>query len=438
MGLLYRPGDGLLIVGPAALILVQGRTPDAIGADQIGELFDIVKSGRPLMHALDILVRDGFRAMAPSLLAESVDGVLRVIVHGDVAVEVATADGQTRNLTSRGVATLAESVLDDAIAVRVGSDSSVPSLPLGAGAVCASSFEWTLDNDPVPTWPAAERAAVPPVPAVSGGAGAWYTASGPPEPEIGDFVGAVGVMPPVGAAPASKRARPGEATREVPAVQPGPRATDTAATFIGDLEESGYDHLWESTVMRSVEDAAIRPAPDEVNDTEVSAPTPVRQPLTAVPDFRKPPPTAAQAVSTQLGDHDGSTIMDSSLGRRLRESRSSAGGPVQLRISTGQVVVFERTVVVGRQPSVSRVSVQDMPTLVVVPSRQMDISRNHLEVRRSGEQVIAVDLQSTNGSTIFRLDGSSQQLERGGQLPVNIGDVIDLGDSVTVTVEASP
>jgi FHA domain len=434
MTVLYRAGHGVLIVGRTALIHMHGSAARAIGDAQIRELHDIVKAGRPMMHAMDILVRDGFRAMAPCVLAESVNGRLRVIVHGDLTVEVATAEDQTRTLTSHGFATLAESVIEGAIGVRVASDSAGSWLPLEAGAVLASGFEWTFDNEPVAAWPIEKSDLIS-----EAAAGGRAEVRPVVEPHRDDFVVVpVPSAPVVGTGPGEDRARPAAATTDARSTQQIGSASDTSATFVGDLDEGGYDHLWESTVMRSVEDAAIRPPQEDATEPTVSPMASVAQPLTAVPDFRRPPPGAVQTVPTRLGDHDGSTIMDANLGRRLRASRAPVAGRVQLRISTGQVVFLERSVVLGRQPSVSRVSVQDMPTLVVVPSQQMDISRNHLEVRQSGEQVVVVDLKSTNGSTIIRPDGSRQPLARGGQLPVEIGDVIDLGDSVTVTIEATP
>jgi len=72
---------------------------------------------------------------------------------------------------------------------------------------------------------------------------------------------------------------------------------------------------------------------------------------------------------------------------------------------------------------------------VPVPSPEQDISRSPLEVRLEGVSVLVVDLGSTNGSTLLRT----------GQLPVRLhpleaalvvdGDVVDLGEGVTLTFE---
>ena len=196
---------------------------------------------------------------------------------------------------------------------------------------------------------------------------------------------------------------------------------------------TGYDHLWGATVIRSVEEAAVRPEGEE----EVDA---------------APAPTTDAAPA---GDHDGATI-SLAQARALREAAAGAGGgtadlpidsvapplapprppaPGRIRVSTGQVLPLDRTVVIGRRPRSTRVSGTDLPHLVAVDSPQQDISRSHVELRVEGESIVATDLRTTNGTTLHRSGADPVRLHPGESTVVVPGDVLDLGDGITVAIE---
>ncbi|NLF04164.1 MAG: FHA domain-containing protein, partial [Actinomycetales bacterium] len=138
----------------------------------------------------------------------------------------------------------------------------------------------------------------------------------------------------------------------------------------------------------------------------------------------------------ELGDHDGETVVRQPFEVVAPAPVETPRGAVgRVRLSTGQEIDLDRPVVVGRKPRVSRVGGTAVPRLVSVPSPEQDISRSHLEVRLEGVSVLVVDLGSTNGSTLLRT----------GQLPVRLhpheavlvvdGDVVDLGEGITLTFE---
>ncbi|MGN7978304.1 FHA domain-containing protein [Microbacterium sp. 22195] len=153
-----------------------------------------------------------------------------------------------------------------------------------------------------------------------------------------------------------------------------------------------------------------------------------------------------------IGDHDGATISLAEARRLRAEAATSApdapteaipvfeNAPVaasgaRIRLSTGQVVDLDRTVIIGRKPRSTRTSGSTMPHLIAVDSPESDISRNHLEVRPEGDSVVVIDLHTTNGSTLLRPGADPVRLHPGEQTLVLHGDVIDVGDGVTVTVE---
>jgi pSer/pThr/pTyr-binding forkhead associated (FHA) protein len=79
------------------------------------------------------------------------------------------------------------------------------------------------------------------------------------------------------------------------------------------------------------------------------------------------------------------------------------------------------------------VSVHDVPQLVTVPSPQQDISRSHLELRLEGWHVVALDLGTTNGTTLHRPGHEPLRLRAREGVLLRDGDLLDLGDDVHLT-----
>lgn len=99
-------------------------------------------------------------------------------------------------------------------------------------------------------------------------------------------------------------------------------------------------------------------------------------------------------------------------------------------ISTGTRFVLDRSAVIGRRPRASRVSADDVPQLITVPSPQQDISRSHLELRLEGWHVVATDLGTTNGTTLIRPGMEPVRLRSGEGVVLGEGDQLDLGDGI--------
>ncbi|MER7797357.1 FHA domain-containing protein [Microbacterium sp. NPDC096154] len=115
----------------------------------------------------------------------------------------------------------------------------------------------------------------------------------------------------------------------------------------------------------------------------------------------------------------------------------------RIRLSTGESVELDRPVIVGRRPRSSRTTGADMPRLVAVESPQNDISRNHVEIASDGETVVVTDLHTTNGTVLRRAGraGASAEpvrLHPGEQTVVVSGDIVDIGDGVTIAFEELP
>jgi hypothetical protein len=320
-----------------------------------------------------------------------------------------------------------------------------------------------------------------------------------------------------------------------------------------ELPDDAYDHLWGATVVKSVEEAAVRESDDDDDEPEdgahaaasssapkapapsartasppdatPSAATPGLEagtsdgfappapavnasPATAsgaspgtgaaaplppsgglidsVPNFRgvgaasgsdsvngrTVPPSAALAAgasqpqaapagvpasagapampkATEVGDdHDGLTVTVSELEamRRLgaaggaggEETSSATSALGRIALSTGESYTLDRPVIIGRRPRANRVQGDQVPVLVTVASPEQDISRNHLEIRLEGRHVLVVDLATTNGSVLHREGTPPLRLGPNEPVLVLTGDLVDIGDGVTVEFEEIP
>jgi pSer/pThr/pTyr-binding forkhead associated (FHA) protein len=107
----------------------------------------------------------------------------------------------------------------------------------------------------------------------------------------------------------------------------------------------------------------------------------------------------------------------------------------RLRLSTGDVIDLDESLVIGRQPSVSRVQGGVMPRLVQVASPGGDISRSHVEVRLEGWHVMLCDLKATNGTVLIREGQPPRRLAQNEMAIVLDGDIAELGDDVSLRFE---
>ncbi|MGP9539773.1 FHA domain-containing protein [Brachybacterium sp. AOP43-C2-M15] len=116
------------------------------------------------------------------------------------------------------------------------------------------------------------------------------------------------------------------------------------------------------------------------------------------------------------------------------ETRTVVRPPLGVvEVSHGERIVLDRSAVIGRRPRASRVSVSDVPQLITVPSPQQDVSRSHLELRLEGWHVVALDLGTTNGTTLHREGFEPVRLRSTEGMLLHDGDRLDLGDGVLLT-----
>jgi len=106
-----------------------------------------------------------------------------------------------------------------------------------------------------------------------------------------------------------------------------------------------------------------------------------------------------------------------------------------LTLSTGAAVEVAGDVVIGRAPQVQAGGDPHIVALVPVASPQHMVSRSHLMLTTSGWSVLAQDLGSSNGTVLGRPGATPVLLGSGMPTPVFMGDLMDVGDGVTLRID---
>lgn len=431
MRLHYTPGVRLLVATPGLAFLTGD---EALAA----RMWDAARRTDSFEGLLVELVHEGLAGLPSFVLVDGRDPLIRVLVRGELTARVGPPS-EAIDLTATGVTTWAERAFDRGNPIEVGGHlSDASSLPLIEGIVRCTGFRWDGADSrspgssdlstgrhlaAVPTDPPSVpgQKIMPPVSTVAASPlikvrTAGDVAQREPSPLVqtpAPHTGDTPVIPPLVPPPS-----------HAPRVDPTPVSSqaDPAQTRTETVDDE-FNHLFEPTIHRSAEDAAIREIPDE------------RLTASPVPD---PAP-----ATEQLGDHDGHTIAAAGLAALRRQMASSetptAIQPVmargaRLEISTGMVVELDRDVVIGRRPEVDRVELGRVPTVVTVPSPRQDVSRTHVRIGWTGRQVMVTDLHSMNGTVLIGADGVSRPLVGGVSESMVDGDALDLGDGIVVTL----
>ncbi|MGK3952153.1 FHA domain-containing protein [Microbacterium sp. I2] len=486
MPTLYAPGATPVAVTPHGFVVLGSETPHTLAA----RIRTLVADGRGLGGVIEALTGaygTSLTAIPPFGVALAEGDAVRIAVRGDIAFDVEATSSE--RVSGAGVTTWNERLVSGVVRVVFAPEDSLPAeLPVNDAVVLASVVTWDAAGASASSPPAeaksasaasARVASVDPGDSAAGAEPVVEPVSDPepvpdplaaPEPEAAPARSrsarvsnplAVPAPEPV-EAPKPTRAKRGAAKPET-AEQPVAAAGGTASgQAVGAAPPPEIPGLIDSRAVLSLTETLI-PADSTIVRTDRDAVgTPQEAP-------EEPPPAkpeddafgatvvrgdAAPPAPPIPGDHDGETIslaQARALKAAAGESSSAAvpvspftsplapprpPAPGQVRLSTGQVVMLDRTVVIGRRPRSTRVSGTDLPHLVAVDSPQQDISRSHVELRVEGESIVATDLRTTNGTTLLRAGSEPMRLHPGEGSVVVPGDVLDLGDGITVAIEA--
>lgn len=424
--LTYSTGGWHAVATPTSVALLAPDVPVTV----LPMIWESMSEGDGLAAVLGGLVGTfGMQIPAfPPFAIASYDeaaGAVRVIVRGAVQVRVATEDEPVVHVSGLGVTSWTERVISHPTLVELGVlEDSADVLPLRDGVVAAGALRWAL------------------VAAAAGAAVVHETIE--PQP-----VTAVIPLPLTTAVPAPPPPAPVASVTPEPA--PAEAFVESAETIIPDVAETrteahedelldattGYDDLiFGETRISTVEDAAVRAPTGEVGAVPpASAPTGLIDGIPAAA-------VAAPAPVETLGDHDGETISAEQLAALLAGApdASSPSAPVSSRqvptliVSNGDRYTLDRSAVVGLRPRAVRAT-GAVPHLVVVASDSGHISRSHVEIRVEGADLLAVDLNATNGTRLLRLGADPVRLHPGESTLLVSGDRLDLGDGVVLSFE---
>ncbi len=367
---------------------------------------------------LDLLTRHGLASTPDFVLVEwQSDSTVRCIVRGAPSLEVVDAAG-THTLSAAGIATWAERSLSDVTAMDLTILGVTPAggeLPMESGVTHLAGLRFDLDGD----LPEATRVKAPRRAAKSE---AVVHAVEPAEPEVAEpEVAESDVAESAIETTIAETTAPPEVDVEATMVSTPETSAAEPVVEIAAEDESGYDYLFGETVHRPVAEAAVHAPDDEA---------------------------AAEASEAPDGiEHDGETVLTSDV-QKLRRTRKARGGaaaaPPKAEVAPKLVLVaspggtrepLSSPLLVGRSPSVSKVSGGALPRLLTIGGLDQDISRNHAQFTLEGGTVVVTDLHSKNGTSIVLPGKGPQTLRAGEPTAVIVGTVIDLGGGVTFTVE---
>jgi hypothetical protein len=482
----YSPGEAWLISGASAIVMTDGDAADA------RRYWNLVRRNVSAAELVDG-ISPGPAAGALAVLVWEPSGV-RVLVRGGAVVRLRLAGGARPEVTAANLLTWREELFADVTEVEVvpaerdlpintPDDSDL--LPVPAGVVRAAFARRRTDDQPTSVEIAETAGAVDPEPEPVVTAEPEPVEPAEPEPvapaepePIDENVVGDDAVTVISTVPASAREVPAATIAPVSKPAATPATSDaTPVSPEGDRADKAVRHrapdVTQSVPLDYEEDPELDRVPSaepwEANSPGGSAPA---------PDLLPGPPEPGHPEPV-LGDHDGITELAEDLPAgftppplppalavgwvyaalcpsghvnqphtgncRICGQPIPPGDPVaapqpllgRLRFSTGELIDLDRRVIIGRAPSVSRVSSSELPRLVTVPSPQQDISRSHAEVRIEDWHVVVADLHSTNGTVLRAPDRPEQLLHPGQEMVIEPGWTVDLGDGVTVAVEAA-
>lgn len=110
----------------------------------------------------------------------------------------------------------------------------------------------------------------------------------------------------------------------------------------------------------------------------------------------------------------------------------------RLVVSTGDTVLLDRDVVLGREPRVPAGHASGMPHLLRLSDPRHEISSQHAVVSLDYWHVTLTDVGSTNGTEIVTADGQRQRLVPNTPVVLEPGTTVVLAEIMDIRFEATP
>ena len=469
-GVRWSAGSDHGLVWPGGLGILDG----AIEAGIAEQMFSLLYDGADLpgfLEGLGAACGAGLLGLPGFAVALMSERHVHLAVRGDFAARIAGTEAVL--LEGAGITTWVERLLPRGSAVTLGRtsyDGGQGHLLL-AGIGPAIGLSWR-QGGPTDRGIPAEREEVATGPSVPTRPAPVRVA--PVDPAAAEPLVAVD---PLATAESQATAEPLAAAGPLDAAGPGGTPEQAAGM--------AWESLWEATIARGVEAAAIRESATPPGVGSRSGAGAVAEwsaewsrshaAATPGPTGDSPDPAGGEGASDIYGDHDGETLarLDLVMERRELDERTAhevwdgliltalcpndhpnppgrelcavCGAVVgqrtasipqptlgRLRASSGQVLDLDTSIVVGRNPRGPRFLGAQVPKLLPLPFEH--ISGSHLEVRVEGWRIVALDLGSTNGTVLKRRGEPDVPLTREPH-ELRSSDILDLGDGVTLVIE---
>ncbi len=95
---------------------------------------------------------------------------------------------------------------------------------------------------------------------------------------------------------------------------------------------------------------------------------------------------------------------------------------------------LDHPVVIGRRPSLPRITSGPEPELVTVRSANGQVSSSHVRIHAEGEAVVVRDLRSTNGTVVRPAGAPVYRMASGASIVALTGTVVEVGDGNAIEV----
>ncbi|MBT1546649.1 FHA domain-containing protein [Curtobacterium aurantiacum] len=95
---------------------------------------------------------------------------------------------------------------------------------------------------------------------------------------------------------------------------------------------------------------------------------------------------------------------------------------------------LDHPVVIGRRPSLPRITRGPQPELVTVRSMGGQVSSSHVQLHAEGEAVVVQDLRSTNGTVVRPAGAPAYRMASGASIVALTGTVVEIGDGNAIEV----
>lgn len=419
------PGAATAVVGARAAALVD------VGADdpRADPLLEAIEAGGGPDEVLAALTDMGLVDLPAFALVLDDERGLRALIRGPVEVEIAADDPiEPDALSGDGLRTWLEVVVPDAHRweLRLGGRPAEALVPIDRGIVDASAVAGEVFDAPAWEPGGADDEGRRPVEADDAGGGG--------------VVGALAAPPTAGPAPFPEAADlpahpdlPDPPVESDPSVEAAPSVPEPFEEF-GDLEEPA-----DPEEAITIEDPF---GPDDQIDPDEPDPEAVTEMLDEGPPEDVDAPGGRPVLDAVLCPQGHPSRPDEPVCVRCErpiEDRTvhRIERPVVATLlwDSGRAVDVDRPLVIGRNPSADTIVDGEPAVPLRVPDPEAVLSRQHLEVRLSGWDLLVVDRGSRNHTVIIRPGEEPERLLPDVPTPAPMGTEVVLAEATVFRVD---